>query len=171
MKKTSPSGGGLHPIEIYPLVLNAEGLTPGLYHYSLERHAFDQLEALDVHAARDLANELTAGQRYTRNAGVLFLMTARFFRNFWKYRRHDKAYSVLQMDAAHLSQTLYLVCAELGLGAFFTAAVNGRNIEQRLGLDGFQEGALAVCGCGHATADSLRVGPQFQDFEATENRV
>jgi nitroreductase len=56
------------------------------------------------------------------------------------------------MDAAHLAQTFYLVCAELGLGAFVTAAVNGANIEERLGLDPFTEGALAMCGCGRPAA-------------------
>ena len=167
IKKTSPSGGGLHPIEIYPLVLNAEGLAPGLYHYNLAHHRLDLMESLEDSEARELAHELAAGQRYTQQAGVLFLMTARFFRNYWKYRRHDKAYGVLLMDAAHLSQTLYLVCAELGLGAFFTAAVNGRNIEQRLGLDGYQEGALAICGCGHAAAWESPMEPRFRSFEPT----
>jgi nitroreductase len=47
---------------------------------------------------------------------------------------------VALMDAAHLAQTFYPVCAELGLGAFVTAAVNGANIEKRLGLDLFTEG-------------------------------
>ncbi len=164
IKKTSPSGGGLHPIEIYPLVLNAEGLAPGLYHYNLGHNALDQLEELSEASARELADELTAGQRYTTRAGVLFVMTARFFRNFWKYRRHDKAYGVLLMDAAHLSQTFYLVCAELGLGAFFTAAVNGRNIERRLGIDGFSEGALAICGCGHADTGLGHLEPRFRPY-------
>ncbi len=162
IKKTSPSGGGLHPIEIYPLVLGAEGCEPGLYHYNLAQHSLDEIETMNANDARSLAVELTAGQAYTADAGVIFLMTARFFRNFWKYRRHDKAYSVLLMDAAHLSQTLYLACAELGLGAFFTAAVNGRNIEQRLGLDGFEQGALAVCGCGHMALGPSDLEPRFR---------
>ncbi len=164
IKKTSPSGGGLHPIEIYPLVLHAEGLQPGLYHYNLARHSLDLLEPLETEAARALASELTAGQHYASSAGVLFLMTARFFRNFWKYRRHEKAYGVLLMDAAHLSQTLYLVCAELGLGAFFTAAVNNSNIEERLGLDPYQEGALAICGCGYAASSGQSLEPRFRPF-------
>ena len=33
LKRTSPSGGGLHPVEAYPLVLRVEGVEPGLYHY------------------------------------------------------------------------------------------------------------------------------------------
>jgi hypothetical protein len=45
------------------------------------------------------------------------------------------------------------VCTELGLGAFVTAAVNGANIEEQLGLDPFTEGALAICGCGRPATD------------------
>ena len=79
---------------------------------------------------------------------VLFVLTARFHRSFWKYRKHAKAYGVVLMDAGHLSQTLYLICTELGLGAFVSAAINDRNIEEHLGLDGVEEGAIAVLGCG-----------------------
>jgi hypothetical protein len=52
------------------------------------------------------------------------------------------------MDAAHLSQTLYLVCADVGLGAFVTLAINSRDIEQGLGVDGVREGVIAMAGCG-----------------------
>src|SRR5262249_10346024 len=79
------------------------------------------------------------------------IMAARFYRNFWKYRQHRKAYSVVLMDVAHLSQTFYLVCAQLGLGAFLTAAINHVNIEEHLGLDGFAEGGIALTGCGAPT--------------------
>ncbi|MDQ3857272.1 MAG: hypothetical protein M3327_02320, partial [Actinomycetota bacterium] len=39
LKRTSPSGGGLHPVEAYPLVTNVEGITPGLYHYNSRDHS------------------------------------------------------------------------------------------------------------------------------------
>lgn len=90
-------------------------------------------------------------------------MTARFYRNFWKYRRHQKAYLVLQMDAAHLSQTFYLLCTKLGLGAFFTAAINAVNIEKRVGLDPYTEGALAICGCGVPAAQS-KLDPSYREY-------
>jgi len=57
------------------------------------------------------------------------------------------------MDAGHLSQTLYLLCQELGLGAFFTGAVNDVNIEELLGLDPLQEGVLGISGCGRPLND------------------
>jgi SagB-type dehydrogenase family enzyme len=79
---------------------------------------------------------------------VSFVLTARFYRNHWKYRRHQKAYAGILMDAAHLSQTLYLVAEELQLGAFITLAINARDIERRLDLDGVSEGVIAITGCG-----------------------
>jgi putative peptide maturation dehydrogenase len=146
--KTSPSGGGLHPTEVYPLIRHVEGVEPGIYHYGPERHELELLERLSPEDGGEIAFQLGAGQPFVRDAAVVFLITTRFYRNFWKYRKHRRAYAVLLMDAAHLTQTFYLVCAELGLGAFVTAAVNGRNIEERLGLDPFAEGALAMTGCG-----------------------
>jgi putative peptide maturation dehydrogenase len=43
LKKTSPSGGGLHPVEAYLLLRNVEGLAPGLYHYHATTHALEPL--------------------------------------------------------------------------------------------------------------------------------
>jgi putative peptide maturation dehydrogenase len=152
LSKTSPSGGALHPTEVYVLARNVEGVEPGLYHYGAEQHELELLVRLTPDEGRSLAIELASGQPFVGDAPALFLLTTRFYRSFWKYRRHRRAYAVLLMDAAHLAQTFYLVCTELGLGAFVTAAVNGSNIEERLGLDPFTEGALTICGCGSPAA-------------------
>ncbi len=161
LKRTSPSGGSLHPVEAYPLLLRVEGVEPGLYHYRAQDHSLQLLERLGVDEAERLADEFTCGQSYFASAAALFLMTARFHRSFWKYRKHQKAYSVVLMDVGHLSQTLYLVCEELGLGAFVTAAVNGADIEKRLGLDPFVEGALAITGCGRPSPAGSPLEPSF----------
>ena len=95
-----------------------------------------------------MATSFMCGQDYLGTAHVSFVFTARFFRSYWKYRRHQKAYATILMEAGHLSQTLYLVSADLGLGAFVTSAINSRDIEARLGLDGVSEGVLAMAGCG-----------------------
>ena len=148
LRKTSPSGGSLHPIEAYPLILNVRGVETGLYHYSVERHALELLKPMERKDAEVLAERMTLGQSYFRSAHVLIVLTARWYRNFWKYRKAQKSYRVIHMDAGHLSQTLYLVCQELGLGAFFTGAVNDINIEELLGLDPLHEGVLGISGCG-----------------------
>jgi putative peptide maturation dehydrogenase len=162
LKKNSPSGGGLHPIEAYLLVQRVEGLAPGLYHYLCDAHALEPLRGFDsAQEGAALAHELVAGQGWFANAPVLVLMAARFQRNFWKYRAHAKAWKVIQLDAGHLSQNFYLGASELGLGAFITAAINDRCAERAFSLDGLSTGAVAVCGLGRRAdrADNVEFDP------------
>jgi putative peptide maturation dehydrogenase len=161
IKRTSPSGGGLHPIEVYPVISNVAGVPPGIYHYCVGEHALSLVEGLDPGQGRELATSFMCGQSYFGDAHACFVLTARFLRNHWKYRRHPRAYAGILMDAAHLSQTLYLVSAELGLGAFVTIAINGRAIEERLGLDGVSEGGIAMAGCGPRAPGQSPLEPQF----------
>lgn len=154
LKKGSPSGGALHPIEAYPLVRDVEGVEPGLYHYNVRRHRLDLLRSLDGEEAEETAERLLAGQSYLAAAHVVVFLTARFERNFWKYREHQKAYRVVLMDAGHLSQTFYLMCTELGLGACFTAAINDADADEALGLDGWRESAVGALACGVPAPDA-----------------
>jgi putative peptide maturation dehydrogenase len=162
LKKTSPSGGSLHPIEVYALVRAVEGIEPGLYHYSVEEHGLELLEPLLPDEVGALGRSFLSGQWYFASAPVLFVMAARFDRSFWKYRDHDKAYAAILMDAGHLSQTFYLVCGELGLGAFVAGAINDATIDERLGLRPFEAGSLAICGCGRPEPSGLE--PVFEPF-------
>ena len=171
LRKTSPSGGGLHPLEVYPLLVDVDGYASGLYHYAAGAHSLELVSELEPAEAAEAARFLTGGQAYFANAAALFFLTARFYRSFWKYRRHEKAYGVVLMDAGHLSQTFYLVCAELGLGAFVTSAINSGNLDDRLGIDGFTEGAIAVNGCGRAVARSSYLQPRFVRYVPRETRI
>ena len=148
LKKNSPSGGGLHPIEAFVLAQRVDGVTPGLYHYHATAHALEPLHALSGEEAAALAKELVAGQTWFANAPLLVLLAARFQRNFWKYRNHSKAWRVIQLDAGHLSQNFYLSATEFGYGAFITGAINDDVAERAFELDGIEIGALAVCGLG-----------------------
>jgi putative peptide maturation dehydrogenase len=152
VKKNSPAGGGLHAVEAYVLVQRVEGVAPGLYHYLSMRHALEPLQALAPADAAALAHRFVAGQDWFRDAPAMVVMTARFDRLFWKYRRHTKAWRVVHLDVGHLSQTMYLSATELGLGAFVTAAINDRVVEQALALPPLREGAIALVGFGPRAA-------------------
>jgi putative peptide maturation dehydrogenase len=162
LKRTSPSAGGFHPVEAYPLLLGVEGVEPGLYHYDGRDHVLERLVSMDRGAGRALAARLVCGQTYFADAHALVILAARFERTFWKYRNHPKALAALLMDAAHLSQTLYLVCTELGLGAFVTAAINNADAEEELGLDGYRDGVLAICGFGLPGEQASPFDPVFE---------
>jgi SagB-type dehydrogenase family enzyme len=103
------------------------------------------------------AYELVAGQAWFANPPVMVLMAARFQRNYWKYRNHPKSWKVIQLDAGHLSQNLYLSATELGYGAFITGAINDRCAERLFGLDGITTGAVAVSGFGKRGAEKTHV--------------
>ncbi|HZX78938.1 putative peptide maturation dehydrogenase [Lysobacter sp.] len=161
IRRTSPSGGALHPIEAYPLVMKVEGIKPGFYHYSSEQHALSLLTPLDEDEARRLATSLTVGQSYFSQAQALVFHVGRVDRHHWKYRRHPKAYKALLLDSGHLSQTFYLLAADQGLGAFYTAAINDADAGARLGLDPLAEVVIGANGLGiiDDTAHELHLQP------------
>jgi putative peptide maturation dehydrogenase len=152
LKKTSPSGGSLHPIEAYVLAQRVAGTAPGLYHYHPLRHRLEPMQLMEREAARALALEAVADQPWFADAPMLVVMAARVERTFWKYRDHPKSYRVLLLDAGHLSQTFNLLACEAGLPAFITAGINEVNLEHALGLDPLSDAVIAVCGCGAAMA-------------------
>ena len=164
IKKTSPSGGGLHPVEVYPFVRNVEGVEPGIYHYRTRDHELVRLTPLDALACLELLERATAGQWYFADADVAFVMTARFARSFWKYRRHAKIFRAILLEAGHFSQTFYLLCTQLGLGPFITAAIDDAELERALDLDPLFEAPLAVCGCGRAPEQRAPRDPDFRAF-------
>jgi SagB-type dehydrogenase family enzyme len=142
--KTSPSAGARHPGEVYLMALRVEGLRPGLYHY---HPAYHRLEMIRANATREKAWLYCARQRFIKNAGALFLMTAVFRRTMWKYH-FPRAYRVVLLDAGHLCQTFCLVATWLGLAPFCTAALKDTLIEKDLGIDGIRESILYVAGVG-----------------------
>lgn len=178
LKKTSPSGGGLHPTECYLIALRVDGLAPGLYHYRPADHALQPLPLDEAGVLADAGRHASAegksaldflawiavgGQQWFADAPVLCVLAPRFQRNFWKYRNHPKAYRVCILDIGHLSQTLLLSATELGLGSYVTAAINEGDIERAFGLTHWQEGPLAICGFGPRAAT-------MQTYELDPNR-
>ena len=148
LKKSYPSGGGLHPLEPYVLVQRVAGVETGLYHYHACNHELEPLSMLTAEKAARFAKVMVAGQSFFAEAPVHIVLAARFERTFWKYRNHPKAYRAIVLEAGHVSQNLYLAATELRLGAYVTAAINEIDIEEALGLDPLHESPIVVCGFG-----------------------
>ena len=66
VRKTSPSGGGLHPVEVYPFVRNVEGVEPGIYHYRTGDHELVRLTALHGGACLSCSNARRPGSGTSR---------------------------------------------------------------------------------------------------------
>jgi SagB-type dehydrogenase family enzyme len=142
--KTSPSGGGLHPIEAYVLARNVGGLRAGIYHYNSGDHRLELLR----HGAssRQITKYLTDQWWYGGAAFVVF-MTAVFARTRWKYD-YARAYRAVLIEAGHLCQTFCLTATWLGVAPFCTMAFADSKIERALGVDGISESVIYVAGAG-----------------------
>lgn len=144
LKKTSASGGSLHAIEVYPILLNVQGFEAGLYHYSVRRHGLELLSREDPRAWIGAA---CGEQDWISKTAVVFLSTARLERLAWKYPG-SRALRVALMDCGHLSQSFALVATALGLRSCTTAALRDETFETRLGLDYLREPVFLLNGAG-----------------------
>ena len=142
--RTSPSGGSRHPVEVYVLAWNVDGLRPGAYHYDS-----DTLELVDLQRPISATNipALLAHQTYFAGGGAAVIMCPVFARTMWRYG-HSRAYRTVLIDTGHLGQTFCLVATALGLAPFTTMAFSESQLEELLGLDGVSECPIYVAGVG-----------------------
>jgi SagB-type dehydrogenase family enzyme len=138
--KTSPSGGGRHPVELYAHAVDVDGLTSGWYHYDGLRHVLEPVGSAWTPA--QLA-EAAGDQEWVGDAPLVLAYTAVLERTRWRYDT-SRAYRVVQMDVGHLSQTAYLVATAMGLGVGFTAALRDELVERALGCDANHEVVLGM---------------------------
>lgn len=138
--KTSASGGGRHPTEMYLHAHRVTGLRAGLYHLNTRR---DELELIGPPRPPDALVSLLGDQEWVADSGCLVFYTSVLARSTWKYST-PRTYRMLHLDAGHLSQTVYLLAAALGLGTTFTAAIRDEVLEDLLGIDAVTE---LVMGC------------------------
>jgi SagB-type dehydrogenase family enzyme len=142
--KTSPSGGAMHPGEVYVAAFRVKGLPRGLYHYDAAGHALTRVAGA---RAPFTPSRYLPSQPWYSGASALFLMTAVVGRERWKYDS-PRAYRAMLLDAGHLCQTFCLVATALGLAPFCSMALADSVIEHDAGLDGIGEIALYAAGVG-----------------------
>ena len=107
-----PAGGACYELEIYPLVTNCVGISPGLYHYDPSGHALG-LVAEPGPPVTLLAEYSRITAVMDRPPQVVLLLAARFGRVMWKYE--SMAYALVLKHVGVLYQTLYLTATAMGL--------------------------------------------------------
>ena len=142
--RAAPSSGALFPSELYIVARRIDGLAPGLYHYDPQHHRLQLL--VPVLAA--------SGAAYADDADALVLLSAVFRRTGYKYR--NRAYRYALADAGHLLENLRLAAHGAGLAARLLPQFDDKLAARALGIDGVEEGVLAVMalhrdGAGTAT--------------------
>ena len=140
-----PSGGGSWELELYLAVDNCEGLVRGFYHYDADGHALvpigvrtHELDAL-LAGAGFAMGEAAAPQ-------ILITIAARFGRTAWKYS--SLAYALILKDVGVLTQTLYLMATDMGLGGCAIGTVNIDLFAKMTGIEFHVEGPVGQFAIG-----------------------
>jgi len=141
--RTSPSAGGLYPVETYVVVQNVEQVQPGLYHLNVRDWCLEELKQGDFSTRVAQAG---LGQGFMAQAGLNLVWTAILRRNMAKYGHRGLRYVML--DAGHICQNLLLAAEALNLGACAVGAFFDEEFNALLDLDGQEESVIYTASVG-----------------------
>jgi SagB-type dehydrogenase family enzyme len=144
VRRTVPSAGARHPFETYLVVNRVETVTPGLYRYLSMEHKLCQLSTDPA-----LANKVASAchhQGFVSRSAVTFIWTAIPYRTEWRYALMTP--KLVNLDAGHVCQNLYIAATSINAGACAIAAYNQKELDAILGVDGENEFAIYVAPVG-----------------------
>jgi SagB-type dehydrogenase family enzyme len=144
-----PSAGASHELELYLAADRCEGLARGFYHYDADGHAL-----VPIGAPEQELDALLRQAAFAMDAAavpqILITIAARFGRISWKYS--SIAYSLILKDAGVLTQTLYLMATEMGLGGCAIGISNIDLFAKLTGIDLHVEGPVGLFALGRGQA-------------------
>jgi SagB-type dehydrogenase family enzyme len=128
--RTAPSAGALYPLNVYAIVGEANGISPGIYRYHPANHTVTRIKTGDM---RSKFHKAGLGQNAIRTAPVTILFCGIVERTTRKYG--DKGVQYVLMEAGHVGQNVLLQAVSLGLGAVPIGAFNENEIRQIMEFD------------------------------------
>jgi SagB-type dehydrogenase family enzyme len=141
--RTAPSAGALYPIEVYLVVNNVEGLSRGIYHYSVQGHELEMIREGDF---RSDITDAGLKQDMLGGADITFVLSAIFDRVRHKYGERGFRYAYI--EAGHISQNIYLQSVSLGLGSVSVGAFLDERVNKLIGIEGRKEAVVYLHAVG-----------------------
>ncbi|WP_080635467.1 SagB/ThcOx family dehydrogenase [Rhizobium leguminosarum] len=134
-QRAAPSGGGLHPIDLYVIANRVANIAPAIYHYFPSTHS---LAEISTSASID---EL-AGYGDLRASGAAFAMIFIYnlYENSRKYGHSGMAFAFIEVG--QISQNIHLACTGLGIGSCDVGGIKKQTIERHCAVDGLTQHAI-----------------------------
>lgn len=139
VRRNAPSAGNLGSVDLYPIVLRADGLTAGIYRYDALAHGLVPIRAGDF---GPWLGEQVLLQPELSQAAAALVLVADFARLSGKYG--VRGYRLGLLDAGHVSQNLYLVATALGLAACAAGGFIDTELDAALGIDGLDRACVLL---------------------------
>lgn len=146
--RTYPSAGNLFPIEIYPVLLGIDGVTPCVTHYDPINH---RLDIVNEHiSTEDIVNALAdfdvSGPGYTKDLSAVIVLSAIFQRSVIKYEERGYRFALLEAGIVGYNFSLASIAlgwASLNWGAYY---------------DGLLDKIIQVDGVNETTVNCILIG-------------
>ena len=143
-----PSAGALYPAEIYLYARNVAQLSEGLYHYSPENRALEEMSTYEQATA---VWQACYEQDYAKQAAATIFITGVFERTKSKYG--ERGYRYVLLDIGHLGENLCLAATAAGLAMMTTCGFLDDDVNRLLGVDGLDEAVVYVAFLGPKADD------------------
>jgi len=127
--RTTPSAGATFPLEVYVVVGNVHGLSPGIFIYNSEDHTITRLADGDV---REQLRDIALGQQMVADAPITIFYSSVMHRITERYGERGIRYAY--MELGHSAQNVYLQAEALGLGTVAIGAFDDSRIISLFGL-------------------------------------
>ena len=139
IRKPVPSGGGMHLLEVYPVIEGIEGWEPGLYHYRADQHTLTHIHRMDT-TCRALLTDVAASMGVDETPPCLLICAARWGRTLWKYQ--GMGYAAVLKDVGVLYGTWSLLATALDAGPCPLGGGDADLFGRLTGLDPLEEGSV-----------------------------
>jgi SagB-type dehydrogenase family enzyme len=143
--RSYPSGGGLYPVEMYPILLHVAGVPRAVTHYDPVNHRLNVING-DVDPAA-FAQALVSNDGIAESAAFAVFMSGVFERTVVKYG--DRGYRLCLLEAGHAAQNICLSAVSQGLGTLAYAGYDDDAVAQWLDIDGLNEAVVHAVFGGH----------------------
>lgn len=157
--RTSPTGGGLYPIDLYVAATHVEGLKEGIYHYNIMEHALEVVNC-EVENFEETVVKCFSVPKEIIDVGrvpVIFIMIATFWRTMAKYG--PRGYRYVLQESGHIAQNFYLAACALDLGCVAVEAFYDDEINDLIGLDGVEQATVYTVFVGKPATQRIPVEP------------
>jgi SagB-type dehydrogenase family enzyme len=140
-----PSAGAAYELELYLAVNLCEGLARGFYHYDAGAHALAPI-GVPASGLEALLAEAEEAMGAPAAPQILITIAARFGRISWKYS--SIAYALILKDVGVLTQTLYSMATDMGLGGCAIGITNIDLFAKMTGVEFHVEGPVGQFAIG-----------------------
>lgn len=160
--RSTPSGGALHPYELYMVAFRDSDLEDGLYHYNSLEHCLELLISGDV--SMRLATAMTVPQLATKSV----IVTCCFSRNAFKYQ--DFGYRVQSIDLGIVIGQATAAAARYHWQTQVRYQFDDDVLDSLLGLDAGYEATYAIIELGEARVNASKLS-SFTDSLSSDSRT